>query len=92
VHEARQGLVGARARFRAIADRVTADDLAGDELRAVADLMPGGRYPSIVSPELTQLAMFLLLAADALTAVRLRLHAQREAIVADQSRYVMDAD
>jgi hypothetical protein len=75
--------------FHAIETRVKRDDLAAFELEAIGTLMAGGQYPSAASPAVGDLAMFLLTAADTLTATIRRLLADREQIIEDESHHVM---
>ena len=76
--------------FDAIEKRVNAGRLSPKfELEAIGTLMVGGDYPRASSPAVGDLAMFMLTAAEKLAAIIVRLVADRDGIIEDQSRYVM---
>jgi hypothetical protein len=82
-------LVRAAGQMQAIADRIQPQDWPTHDFATIQVLMPHGDYPSLQSPDLATLALFMLSAADALTGLIRKLHAQREEIIEAQSHYEM---
>jgi hypothetical protein len=89
VHAAHRAVEAAARRAQAIADRITPSDLPTFENTLIASKMVRGDYPSPLAPDLTDLAMAMLVAADKLTLIMRRLQDEREAIIIDQSHYVL---
>ena len=90
VYEGVQTVLGLRRRYQAIASRVEPADTGLEQLEALDALRIEGAYPSPRSPELLEVTMLLLFAADRLGPTMRGLHDERDAIIVEQARHTLE--